>query len=131
MSSSAIDVGGGEGTYDSIGGVGDGVADLGVDRSAGTVPATAGPAAGARVPKGRGALAAPVGADGTSASALAAAAAAKAVRTHVCRQFKTGAGRRSLESKRRAAEAQLARSPNTTRNLDEQDDSSNDSDNLE
>jgi len=44
-SSSAKDVGGGEGTHDFIGGVGDGVAGLGVDSSTGTVRATAGPAA--------------------------------------------------------------------------------------
>ena len=124
-SSSAIDVGGGEGTDDSIGGVGDGVAGLGVDSS------TGGPAAGARAPPERGALAAPVGADGTSASALAAAAAAKAAPTHVCRQSKTGAGRRSLETKRPAAAAQLARSPNTTRNLEEEREASNDSDDFE
>jgi len=82
-SSSAIDVGGGEGTDDSIGGVGDGVACLGVDSLTETVRAAAGPAAGARAPPGRGALAAPFGADGTSASALAAAAAAKAAPAHV------------------------------------------------
>jgi len=130
-SSSAIDVGGSEGTDDSIGGVGDGVAGLGVDSSTGTVRATAGPAAGARASPGRGALAAPMGADATSASALASAAAAKAAPTHVRRQSKTGTGRRSLETKRQAAAAQLARSTKTTRNLDEESESSNDSDDFE
>jgi len=126
-SSSAIDVGGGAGSEDSIGSVGDGVAGLDVDSSTGTVRATAGSAAGARAPPGRGALAAPVGADGTSASAMAAAAAAKAASTHVRRQSKTGAGRRSLETKRRADAAQLARSPNTTHNLDGEGKASSDS----
>jgi len=126
-SASDIDVGGGEGTEDPIGGVGDGVAGLGVDSSTGTVRAAAGPGAGARATPGRGALAAPLGADGTSASALAAEAAP----AHVRRQAKTGAGRLSLETKRQAAAAQLSRSPNTTRNLDEDSESSNDSDDSE
>ena len=130
-SSSAIDEGGGEGTDDSIGGVGDGVAGLGVDNSTGTVRAAAGPAAGARAPPGRGALAAPLGADGTSASALAAAAAAKAAPARVRQHAKTGAGRQSLETKRQAAAAQLARSRNTTRNLDEDSESLDDSDDSE
>jgi len=129
--SSAIDVGGGEGTDDSIDCVGDGIADLGVDSSTGTVRAAAGPAAEARAQPGRGALAAPLGADGTFASALAAAAAAKAAPAHVRRQAKTVAGRRSLETKLQAAAAQLALSPNMTRNLDEDSESSNDSDDSE
>jgi len=130
-SSSAIAVAGGEGTNGSIGGVGDGVAGLGVDGSTETVRAAAGPAAGARAPPGRGALAAPLGADGTPESALEAAAAAKAAPAHVCRQAKTGAGRRSLETKQQAAAAQLARSPSTPLNLDEDSESSNDSDDSE
>jgi len=130
-SSSDIDLGGGEMTDDSIGDVGDGAAGLGVESSTGTVRATAGPAAGARAAPERGALVAPLGADGTSAFALGAAAAAKAAPTHVRRQAKTGAGRRSLETKRRVAAAQLARSPNTTRNLDEESKSSKYSDDSE
>jgi len=122
---------GGEGTDDSIGGVGDGVAGVGVDSSKGTVRATAGPAAGALAPPGQGALAALVKADGPSASALAAAAAAKAAPTHVRRQSKTGAGRRMLDTKRREAAAQLARSPNTIRNLEEESEASSDSDAFE
>jgi len=130
-SSSAIDVEGGEGTDDSIVGVGDGDAGLGVDNSKGTLRAAAGPAVGARAPPGRGALAAPLGADGSSASALAAAAGAKAAPAHVRQHAKTGAGRRSLEAERQAAAAQLARSPNTTRNLDEDSESLDDSDDSE
>jgi len=111
--------------------VGDGVAGLGVDCSAGTVRAAAGPAAGAQEPPGRRTLAAPLGADVASASTLAAAAAAKAAPAHVRRQAKTGAGRRSLETKRQAAAAQLERSPNTTHNLDEGSESSTNSDDSE
>jgi len=130
-SSSAIDVGGNEGTGDSIGGVGDGVAGLGFDSSTGTLRETAGPAAGERTPPGRGALAAPLGADGISASALAAAAAAKAAPAHVRRQAKNGAGCRSLETEKQAAAAQLAPSPDTTRNLGDDSESSKDSNDSE
>ena len=76
-SSSTIDLGGSEGTCDSIGGVGNGLAGLGVGGTTETPRTAAGPAAGARAPPAPGALAAPSGADGTSASALAAASAAK------------------------------------------------------
>ena len=130
-SASAIDVGGGDGTHDSVGGLSDGVAGLGVDIPTGTVRATAGPAVGARAPPGKGALAAPLGADGTSTSDLAEAAAAKAAPAYVRRQSKTGARRRSLETKRRAAAAQLARSPNTIRKLEEDSESFNDRDDFE
>jgi len=123
--------GGCEGTDDSIGGVGDGFAGLGVDSSTEKVRAAAAPAAGARAPPGRGALAAPLDKYGTSESALAAAAAAKAAPAHVRRQAKPGAGRRSLKTKRQAAAAQPARSTNTTRYLDEDSESSNKSDDSE
>ena len=130
-SSSTIDLGGSEGTDDSIGGVGNGVAGLGVGGTTETPRTAAGPAAGARAPPAPGALAAPLGADGTSASALAAASAAKSAVARVRQQQKTAAGRRSMETKRQAAVAQAARTPATTRHLDEENESTDDDDDSE
>jgi len=127
-SSSTIDLGGSEGTDDSIGGVGNGVAGLGVGGTTETPRTAAGPAAGARAP---GALAAPSRADGTSASALAAASAAKSAVARVRQQQKTAAGRSSMETKRQAALAQLGRTPATTRFLDEESESTDNDDDSE
>jgi len=127
-SSSIIDFGGSEGTDDSIGGVGNGVAGLDVHSPMETPLTAAGPAAGARAPPAPGAL---EGADGASASALAAASAAKSAAARVCQQYKTAAGRRSMETKRQAAAAQLARTPATNRPFDDESESTeNDDDSL-
>jgi len=130
-SSSTIDLGGSEGTDDSIGGVGSGVAGLGVGCTTETPRAAAGPAAGARAPPAPGALVAPSGADGTSASALAAASAAKTAVARVRQQQETAAGRSSMETKRQAAAAQLARLPATNRFLDEESESTDNDDDSE
>jgi len=130
-SSSTIDLGGSEGTDDSIGGVRNGVAALGVGGTTATPRTAAGPAAGAPAPPAQGALAAPSGADGTSASALAAASAARSAVARVRQQQKTAAGRRSMETKRQAAVAQLVCTTATTRLLDEESDSKDDEDDAE
>jgi len=127
-SSSVIDFGGSEGTNDSIGGVGSGVAGLGVHGSMETQRTAAGPAAGARAPPAPGALEAPLGADGASASALTAASVAKSAAARVCQQHKTAAGRRSIKTKRQAAAVQLARTPATNRPFDDESESTENED---
>jgi len=120
-SSSTIDLGWNEGTEDSLGGVGNGVAGLGVDGPTETPRTAAGPAARARAPPAPGALAAPLGANEAYASFLAAASAAKSAAARVCQKHKTAAGCRSMETKRQAAEGRLAHTPATTRPLDDDD----------
>jgi len=119
-SSSSIYLGGSGGTDVSIGGVGNGVAGLGVGGTTETPRTVAGSATGARAPPAPRALPTPSGGDGTSASALAAASAAKSAVTRVRQQQKTAAGRRSMDTKRQAAAAQLARTRATNRLLDEE-----------
>ena len=116
---------------DSIGGVENGVAALGVGGTTETPRTAAGPAAGARAPPAPGALVAPSGAGGTSASALAAASAAKTAVARVRQQQETAAGRSSMETKRQAATAQLARLPATNRFLDEESESTDNDDDSE
>jgi len=130
-SSSTIDFGGSEGTDDSTGGAGNGVAGLVVGGTTKTPRTAAGPAVGARAPPAPGALAAPSGADGTSSSALAAASAAKSAVARVRQQQKTSAGRRSMKTKRQAAAAQLARTPATKHLLDEESVSTDNDDDSE
>jgi len=129
VSSSTIALGEIEGIAHSIGGVGNGVVGRGVGGTTETPRTAAGPADGARARSAPGALAAPSGADGISASALAAASAAKSVVERVRQQQQTAAGRRSMETKWHAAAAQLARTPATTRLLtDESETTENDDD---
>jgi len=64
-----------------------------------------------------------LGADEESASPLVVASAAKSAAARVCEQQKTAAGRCWMETKRQAAAAQLARTPATTRLLDDESES--------
>jgi len=131
MSSSAIDLGGSQGTDDSIAGEWKGVAGLGVGGTTGTPRTAACPAAGARAPPVPGALAAPSGAEGTSASALAAASAPKSAVARVRQKQMTAAGISSMETKRQEAADQLARTPATTGLLVEESESTDNDDDTE
>jgi len=122
-SSSTIDLGGSEGTDDSIGGVGSGVACLDVGGTTETPRTATGPTAGARAPPVPRALAALLGAPGTSKSDMAAGSAAKSAVVRVHQRHQTAAVRRSIETKRHASAAQLARTPATTRLLDDESES--------
>lgn len=117
---STTDLGESEGPKNSIGVVGKGVPGLGVDGPKETPRTAAGHASGAPAPPALGALAVLLGEHGVSASSIASAASvAKSAAAHVRKTSETGTGRRSIEIKRQAAVAQLARIPTTTRLLDD------------